>query len=156
MKKLLITSFVLLLVSACMEKADTPKQVTEKYWDALRVGDQVAARKLVSKGTQQNLDAYLALKPDQKTSLGKISLGAEQTTVTTIIYPINAAPGIQHETETLLILEDGLWKIDAARTQVPVPIAKNEEELVGVQHGAAEGLETLRSDKLLGIGKFSR
>ena len=141
MKKLLITSFVLLLVSACVEKTDSPRQVAEKYWNALKNGDQATARKLVSKGTQQNLDAYLALKPDQKTSLGEISLGAEQTTVITIIYPKSTATGIQHELETILILEDGQWKIDAARTQPPIPITTNEEELEKLAEQLSESMQ---------------
>jgi len=129
MKKLLIISSVLFLTSACVDKTDSPKQVAEKYWDALSNGDSAAARKLVSESTQQNLDAYLALTTNQKVSLDKIYLGDAQTTVSTTIYPNNSKPEIQHELETVLIIENGQWKIDAARTQVPVAFSENEEEL---------------------------
>jgi hypothetical protein len=141
MKKLLTISFCLLLVTACVEKKDSPKQVAEKYWNALRSGDQATARKLVSKKTQQNLDTYLALSPDQKTPLKKITLGAEQTTVTTIINPNNTEPDAQHELETILILEDGQWKVDAAHTQPPVLIATNDEELDKLAKQLSESMQ---------------
>ena len=141
MKRLLITSFSLLLLSACVEKTDSPKQVAEKYWNALKDGDQATARQLVSKDTQHNLDTYLALQSSQKTPLGKISLGTEQATVTTIITPNNAEPDTQHELETILILEDGQWKIDAARTQAPTPIATNDEELDKLAKQLSESMQ---------------
>ena len=141
MKRLLITTLGLLLITACVEKTDSPKQVAEKYWDALSKGDQATARKLVSKNTQQNLDAYFALNPNKKIPLGEVNLGAEQATVTTIITPNNAEPEIQHELETILILEDGQWKIDAARTQAPTPITTNDEELDKLAKQLSESMQ---------------
>ncbi len=141
MKKLLIISSVLFLTSACVDKTDSPRQVAEQYWDALSNGDFSTARKLVSESTRQNLDDYLALAPNQKTSLGKIKLGDELTTVATTIYPDNAEPEINYELETVLILENGQWKIDAARTQAPITISANEEELEKLAEQLSESMK---------------
>ena len=159
MKSILIISLALFLSTACAETIDSPRQVAEKYWNALRTGDLDTARSLVSKATQQNLDTYLALEPDQKTSLGEINLGDELTTVATIIYPNNAEPEAQHELETVLILENGQWKIDAARTQAPIAISANEEELEKLakqlSESMKENIDTMRSEERR-VGKECR
>jgi DNA anti-recombination protein RmuC len=141
MKILLLAIASALFLSACIEKTDSPRQVSEKYWQALKDGDHETARKLVSRNSQNDLDAYLELNTDQRLPLGEINLGTEQTTVTTIIHPLDSSTGIQHELETVLVFEDGQWRIDAERTQPPAVIKTDDEELDKLAQQLSESMQ---------------
>ena len=119
---LLASSFLV----ACQQNTDSPKQVAKKYWQALKSGDTVTTKQLVSKNTQTNLDNYLALPDNQKMALDEIKLGEEKTTVHTTITSLTSNASQNQSAshvnfETILILEEGKWRVDASRTQIPVP-----------------------------------
>lgn len=141
MKKLLITIFLSVLISACIENTDSPKQVAEKYWNALKTGDQSTAKNLVSKNTQQKLEAYLALPPDQKITIEEVTLGSEQTTIATVISVKDKSPDNQYTVETVLVLEDGQWKVDASRTLAPMPTTTNKEKLETLAQQLSESMQ---------------
>jgi hypothetical protein len=139
MKKLLIP-LLPLFFSACMHQADSPREVAHQYWQALKNGDTETARKLVSTGSQQNFDAYLAKPADEKTPIGEINLGAEQTTVVTLIYPEDDTPDDYSAFDTTLVMEDGKWKIDAAQTVIPRP-PPSDRELEALADQLSESME---------------
>lgn len=126
----LITLLAVTCLSACQPNTDTPSQVTKKYWQALKDNDLAGASELVSKDSQNHLSRYFALPEDQKIPLDEIYIGTEHATVITVISPESSAadeaPGQSQSDiptmtfETILTLEDGRWKVDAARTQEPV------------------------------------
>jgi hypothetical protein len=120
-QKLLITLVPLVTLSACLHQADNPRDIASQYWQALKSGDTETARKLVSTSSQQDFDNYLAKPADEKTPIGEIKLGTEQTTVVTIIYPQGDNPDEYSAFDTTLVMEDGKWKIDAAQTVIPRP-----------------------------------
>ncbi|MDT8451222.1 MAG: hypothetical protein RQ936_00585 [Gammaproteobacteria bacterium] len=125
-----ITLLAVISLSACQPNSETPSQVTKNYWQALKNNDLVAASKLVTKDSQSDLSHYFKLPHEEKIPLDEIYLGAERATVTTIIRSesttIDTAPpgslAVLPEItfETILILEDGQWKVDVTRTQTPV------------------------------------
>lgn len=117
------------ILPACFENPDTPKQVAQKYWDALQKGDHATVRKYVSKASQENLHSYLALPPDQKTLAREVILDSEHASVNTLINPNATSPDTLHNIETILVIEDGQWKVDASRTQLPPPKTQTELEL---------------------------
>ena len=116
-----------MLLTACMHQADNPRDVASQYWQALKTGDSQTARSLVTSDTQQAFDDYLAQPAEQKTSIGEINLGTEQTTIITIVYPEGAAPDDFDTFDTVLVMEDGTWKIDAERTIIPRPAPTDKE-----------------------------
>ena len=139
--KLLLALTLSLTLSACIEGKNTPKQVAQKYWDALQKGDHETARQLTSKESQQELDEYLTLPPEQKTTLDIIELGTQQAVVNTVIYPREEAPDSHHNIETVLVLENGDWKVDASRTQPPPPKTPTEQELEELAQQLSESMQ---------------
>jgi hypothetical protein len=111
-----------------MHQANSPRDVASQYWQALKSGDTESARNLVSKSSQQDFDKFLEQPADEKTPIGDIKLGAEQTTVVTLIYPEGDTPDDYSAFDTTLVMEDGKWKIDATQTVIPRP-APSEREL---------------------------
>ncbi|MDH5610869.1 MAG: DUF4878 domain-containing protein [Gammaproteobacteria bacterium] len=124
--------FILLTIislTSCQQSTDTPTQVAQKYWHALKIGDITAAKNLVSKNTQSNFDNYLKLPDQNKIAENEIKLGNEHAIVSTTIIE-NPAASTNHNLntknenhvsfDTVLTLEDGQWKIDASHTQIPI------------------------------------
>ena len=126
-QKLLITLVPLVTLTACLHQTDNPRDIASQYWQALKSGDTETARKLVSTSSQQDFDNYLAKPAEEKTPIGEIKLGTEQTTVVTIIYPQGDNPDDYSAFDTTLVMEDGKWKIDAAQTVVPRPAPSKRE-----------------------------
>lgn len=139
-KSLSVLALVLLL-SACLERADTPKQVAQKYWHALQKGDHATVRQYASKASQENLNNYLALPPDQKTIVHEVTIDTEHAAVNTTINPNAIAPDNKHTIETILVLEDGQWKVDASRTQLPPPESQTELELEELADQLSESMK---------------
>ena len=121
------TLFLALFLSACMHQAENPRDVASRYWQALKNGDEAAARNLVASNSLQAFDDYIGAPAEQKTAIGEVNLGAEQTTVITIIYPDSSAPDDFETFDTVMVLEDGHWKIDLERTNVPRPPPSERE-----------------------------
>lgn len=119
--KISITFLICLGLGACQQNTDTPTQVSEKYWQAINSGDLATAKSLVTKNTQANIIDYFALPDDKKITLDEIKLGKEQTSVHTTITSksANANNADQFDFDTILVLQNGEWKIDAALTQIP-------------------------------------
>ena len=116
-----------MLLTACMHQADNPRDVASQYWQALKTGDSQTARSLVTSDTQQAFDDYNTQPAEQKTTIGDVNLGTEQTTIITIVYPEGAAPDDFDTFDTVLVMEDGTWKIDAERTIIPRPAPTDKE-----------------------------
>jgi hypothetical protein len=116
-----------LLLAACINQTQDPRDVATLYWQALKNGDTEAARSLVSSDSVEAFDAYAALPADRKTAIGEVNLGAEQTTILTIVYPQAESPDDFDTFDTVLVMENGVWKIDASRTIVPRPPPSERE-----------------------------
>ena len=112
--------------TGCQRQADQPVEIAEKYWHALNNGDDATARQLTSTTSVGSLNHYWSLPDQDKSALKNLSFGKQQASVSTIV---NTA---QHQRtfETTLVLENGEWKIDAARTleaAIPSPV-KNDSQ----------------------------
>jgi len=112
----LLFAFSLLAISACSQ-ADNPKAVADKYWQALRSGDIETARSLVSSDSRQAFRTFVD-SPENLATVGEVELGAQTTRVVTVLYPASS-PDDYRAFDTLLVIENGEWKIDAEHTQVP-------------------------------------
>jgi hypothetical protein len=110
------SALILLMLSACSQ-ANDPKDIADKYWQALRNGDIETARKLVSTESRQAFRTFVESK-ENLNAVGEVELGAQSTRVVTVLYP-TSAPDDYRAFDTLLVLENGEWKIDAEHTLVP-------------------------------------
>jgi hypothetical protein len=137
-----------------MHQADDPRKVAEQYWQSLKNGDTVIARTMVSKSSQQAYDDYLALPPDERITIGEITLGDEQTSITTVLYPDSANREDNTAFETVLVMEDGQWKIDASKTYMPRPTPSDREldelanELTESMQGNIDSIEEAMNEGL--------
>lgn len=139
MKHLFVLT-VSVFLTACMHQADGPRKVAEQYWQSLKNGDTAIARTMVSMSSQQAYDDYLALPPNQRIAIGEVTLGAEQTTIASVLYPDSANPEDHTAFDTVLVMQDGQWKIDANQTTMPRP-APSDRELDELANELTESMQ---------------
>lgn len=141
LQKLFIIGLTTLLLAACIHEVEPPKVVAQQYWDAIKTGDHETAKKLATKSSQQSLTDYLALPDEQKIPVENVQLDNEKTTIITSLNPEGETAKKYPAFETVLILEQGKWKVDATRTQVPTPIVTSEERQEELARQLSESME---------------
>lgn len=128
-RTLLFALITPLVLAACTPVNDNPKQVAHKYWSAMISGDVDTARRLVSNQSRLKFDAYLAAPDESKAELNHVELDDEFASVKSVLNPAGSSAADNHAFNTILVLEKGHWKIDAARTQIPAPKTPSEKQL---------------------------
>jgi gas vesicle protein len=113
-----------LFISGCMQ-AEDPKEIAQQYWQAMQAGDYARARSLVSTGTQPSFDAYTSMPDANKPVLSAVALLDSQTTVATVINTGNTSA----QFNTVLVMQNGQWVVDADKTVIPPPRSALEQRL---------------------------
>jgi len=143
-----VLSFTL---TACNQPVEDPKSVADRYWGFLQAGNSAEAEKLISINSHQIAHEHKQrIKPNVQ-----LKNGEAKTIVSTTITTINPDTGnSQSETfNTVLILQQGKWKIDIGQSQIPpAPIAREEEmqqlaeELSGSMQENIESIDETMSE----------
>lgn len=107
--------FATLFITACNQPADDPEVIAKRYWYLIQTGDYQAAEQMVSKNTRDNFQQEVK----QMRTIEQVELNASQTNIRTTLNPSSQHPTLNQPFSTVLVLEQGKWKIDAAQTQVP-------------------------------------
>ena len=133
MKNSFLINLAILLITvwltACNPAAENPRDVAQQYWQALKSDDAKTARELVTADTRSDLDTYLQLPAEQKTPIDDVNLGTDKTTIVTIVYPDAANPEDYRTFDTVLVLENGQWRVDASRSILPKPSVPTDREM---------------------------
>ncbi len=116
-----------LTLSACTQAAEDPKATADKYWQYMQDGKFNEAEKLVSADSLHALPEH-SKRLDENT---KVSPGKVTTIVTTTITTIDPDSNYRNtETfNTVLVLQQGQWKVDASRSQIPPAPDEKEKQL---------------------------
>lgn len=110
---LLLLSLTLI---ACTQPAENPKTIADKYWQYMQTGNISEAEKLASHNSQHLLQKH----SDRLDANTQINSGEATTIVNTTITTIDADNNRHSETfNTVLVLQQGYWKIDAEQSQIP-------------------------------------
>ena len=125
--RLLSIAFSALALSACNQPAEDPRAIADKYWLHMQTGNITEAEKLVSTNSRHALPAQAERMP----SIAQLDNGEARTIVSTTITTINPNTDYrQTETfDTVLVLQQGQWKVDLNNTRIPPSPTAREEEL---------------------------
>ena len=134
--------FILLLnltLAACIPAADDPKTVADKYWQYLQIGNTTEAKKLLSSYSYQAFSEHSS----RINSNTKLENSVAKTLVTTTITTFNPATSHSHtETfDTVLVLQQGQWKIDIKQSQIPPPPSAQEEKIQQLTEDLSESMQ---------------
>ena len=126
MRNLLLIPVALFTLTACLPAAEDPKSVADKYWQSMQTGNHAEAEKLVTINSRR----YLASHKERMETITQLDNGNARTVVSTTITTINPETGYEYQEtfDTVLVLEQGQWKVDIRQTEIPPsPIARQEE-----------------------------
>ena len=116
-----------LFLAACKQPIEDPKSVADEYWQHLQSGNTTEAEKLISENSKQ----AFANHSNRIASIAQLNNSGAKTIVTTTITTIN--PETQYSyTETfntVLVLQQGEWRVDVNESQIPPALSAPEEEL---------------------------
>lgn len=124
---LLVITLAAFTLTACMHSADDPRTVADTYWSHLQNGNIEEAKKLAA-----NSDEQVILQHSNHIIAGsQVETETARTIVSTTITTVNPTTNYTHtrKFDTVLVLQDGQWKVDTEQTQVPLPPSAREEEL---------------------------
>ena len=116
-----------LTLSGCNQTASNPKDIANQYWQHLQTNNTTAAEKLATTDSKQTISEH----QQRITEITKLENGETKTTVNTTITTTN--PKTNHtysqNFKTVLVLEQGQWKVDANASQIPPAPGAQREEL---------------------------
>ena len=138
-RSLFLLAITSLLLSACIHATEDPKTVADTYWQYIHSGNITEAEKLISKNSQQALQAHRK-RLDENT---QVDSGKAMTIVSTTITTIEPNSNYRHsETfNTVLVLQEGQWKVDASRTQIPPAPGEKEKQLKQLADELSESMQ---------------
>ena len=123
----LILATISIFISACTQPAEDPATVASKYWQLLQAGNTIEAEKLVTTNSRR------ALVDHQKRieSVDQLDNNNARTIVSTTITTTNPTTNYRHtETfDTVLVLQQGQWKVDIEQSTIPPAQSAKEEEM---------------------------
>lgn len=135
--------FLYLLLSltllACNQPAQDPKTVADKYWQYMQAGDLIEAEKLVTTGSRSTLQEHRR----RMETITQLNNSEAVTIVNTTITTINPDSNYRHpETfNTVLVLQQGQWKVDLNQSQIPPALSENEEKLQQLSDELSESMQ---------------
>ena len=126
MHNLLLIPVLLFTLTACLPATEDPKTVADKYWQSMQIGNHAEAEKLVTINSRR----YLAAHKERMQTITQLDNDEARTIVSTTITTVNPETGYEYQESfnTVLVLEQGQWKVDIRQTDIPPsPIARQEE-----------------------------
>lgn len=124
---------------SCMQPADDPKTVADRYWQHIQTGNVNEAKKLVSTNSQGTLQDHTS----RINSNTQISNGATTTIVNTTITTVDPNSNYHHtETfNTVLVLQQGQWKIDLKNSLIPPTANVKQEDMQQLAEELSESMQ---------------
>ena len=134
----LIITFSLFLF-ACSKPIENPKSIADKYWQHLQSGNTTEAEKLIS----TNSKPAFANHSNRMASISQLNNSEAKTIVSTTITTINPKTQFSYtETfNTVLVLQQGKWRVDVNESQIPPALSAPEEELQQLAEELSESMQ---------------
>ncbi len=143
-----LMKLVLILITATVFTAcggsDDPKSVADAYWSALAERDVEKARSYVTKESAQSVSIDEKQDADEilETSFGEQTEENGLVTIPTTLT-VTQANGEQQtfSMSTILIQEDGAWKVDAQKTMFSMFGGAMKKMMEGMGEAMKQGME---------------
>ncbi|HHT9108461.1 MAG TPA: hypothetical protein ACFYEF_04585 [Candidatus Wunengus sp. YC63] len=122
--------------------ADSQMAVAKGFWDAMNAKDIQAARSFVTKGSADKLqikekDAAASCK----VTFGDIKIEDNKTTIETTMQTNDGTTEFQVQMQTILVKEEGQWKVDAEQTMMSMFGGAMGEMMKGLGKALEEGFK---------------
>ncbi|MBT8120682.1 MAG: hypothetical protein KJN89_13295 [Gammaproteobacteria bacterium] len=137
--RILFVALAALTLPACNQAAEDPKAVADRYWQNLQAGNISEAEKLVTINSRQALPA----QAERMASITQLDNGEARTIVSTSITRTNPDTDYRQTEsfDTVLVLQQGEWKVDLNSTHIPPSPTEREEELQQLKQELSESMQ---------------
>lgn len=114
---LLLLASLLFSLAGCIQ-SDTPKSVSEQFWEAVKIRDMESAKQLATWDTVDYLKYLKAEKlHPERFELGEVMQGETRAEVATTLYTQKQGKsGIKVPGVTVLVRTEQGWRVDVKRT----------------------------------------
>ncbi len=128
-----------LLLYACTQPAENPKSIADKYWQHLQSGNTSEAVKLISTNSKRAFTHH----NNRIASIAQLNNSDAKTIVSTTITTINPKTQFSYTDtfNTVLILQQGKWRVDVNESQIPPALSAPEEELQQLAEELSESMQ---------------
>jgi len=125
--KLLTFTFLSIILSACTQPAENPKAVAEQYWGNIQSGNTLEAEKFATIKSRRTISEH----SQRISSITTLENGETKTIVSTTITATNPETDYTHTQtfDTILVLQQGQWKVDVDASPIPPSPSAQKEEL---------------------------
>jgi len=138
------TLAVLALTTACGGGAgEQPTDVAQNFWDAVIEGDIDTARKHATRGSADSISINDDQAGSGEFTLGEQSIDGDKATVSTSLVSQNDGAEMKMELETVLLQEDGAWKVDFDQTMMSMFGGAMGAMMEGMGKAMQEGMEEM-------------
>jgi hypothetical protein len=155
--KLVLLLSVMLFLTACVD-TQSPKQVSQQFWDAVQKRDMETAKQL---STWDTVDYLKYLKVNklhpERFELGEAQLGEKNAEVSTTLYTSrHGKSGIKVPGVTVLVKIEQGWRVDVKQTLSTVvkeTVNNVFEQLNGLMQEGVSELDKVLSESMNELGK---
>ena len=122
--------------------ADSQLAVAKGFWDAMNAKDIQAVRLYVTKESANKLQAKDTEAPANcKVTFGDIKIEDNKTTIETAMQANDGTTEFNVQMQTILVKEEGLWKVDAEQTMMSMFGGAMGEMMKGLGKALEEGFK---------------
>src|SRR3989339_445409 len=122
--------------------ADSQMAVSKGFWDAMNAKDIQAARSFVTKESADKLQIKdKDTTASCKVAFGDIKIEDNKTTIETTMQTNDGTTEFQVQMQTILIKEEGQWKVDAEQTMMSMFGGAMGEMMKGLGKALEEGFK---------------
>ncbi len=139
------------------EDAESRLSIAKRFWDAINADDIQTARSYATKKSGDGL----SLKERGTASSGKVSFGNvkiedNRTAIETIIQASEGETELEFPIETILVKEDGQWKVDFDQTLMSMLGGAMGEMIEGLKKGFEEMGKSIAEGLQKGFGETAQ
>jgi len=124
-----LTLLSAILISGCIE-SKPPQDVAKCFWDAIKAQDSDIAHKYSTIDSQNSIDLLDGQLHVTEVTFGKILIDGNKTTIETTIQIRKNDSDETIPLQTILITEEGLWKVDYVQTKSTFTIHNTFSEML--------------------------
>lgn len=154
--RLLSLALIAILLGACAR--NSPESVAERYWEAVLANDEQQIQRLISGASEPSLSKVIQPGPGSTVSVGrperKTFAGPDQADAdgsggtaevpTTVHWVDDAGDTSTFQTKTVLVYEEGDWKVDPERTRERFFDSVYRSALTGLEAALEESARAFR------------
>jgi hypothetical protein len=144
------------LVLACGVPAPSPRQVTERFWEALRTGDLAAAKACASAPSARLVDAMAEGRQIEEVLLGETLQSESSAIVRTSLVTSMAEEQLRTTFDTHLVRESEAWRVDVQATQREMTTAIFAASMRQIGEALGQGVQEFSEALEEGAAELSR